>query len=74
MEQSTFLLGLVKLPRDVRIERVRRLEEKVEGISNTEVYESSDDVTSPWDCKCIWSVDCWDGNWGWRYRPRDEVG
>lgn len=40
MEQSTFLLGLVKLPRDVRIERVRRLEEKVEGISSTEVYES----------------------------------
>lgn len=39
MEQPTFLVGLVKLPRNVRIEQVGRLE-KVEGRSNTDVYES----------------------------------
>lgn len=36
MEQSTFLVGLVKLPRVVRIKQGGRLEEKVEGISNIE--------------------------------------
>lgn len=64
-EWSTFLLELVKLSRNTRIELAGRLEGKVEVIcKHRKSTWKHDGTMCPGKCVHIWRVEGWEGDWG----------
>ena len=64
-EWSTFLLELVRLSRNTRIELAGRLEGKVGVIcKHRESTWKHDGIMCPGKCVHIWRVEGWEGDWG----------